>query len=58
MSASSDERGSGVNNIKIKYGYEKLKVGKVSNEDFKQWFFTDAKPLIGLYGRQNSAGID
>ena len=51
ISASSDERGSGVNNIKIKHGYSKLVVGRVGNEDFKQWFFTPTKPLIGLYGR-------
>ena len=26
--------------------------------DFKQWFFSLTKPLIGLYGRQNPEGID
>ena len=50
MKANSDERGSGVNNLRIRNSDEKIKVSKMG-EEYKQWDFNDEKPLIGLWGR-------
>ena len=55
---SGDSTGSGVNNLKLKWGYEKLVVGRTGKEDFQQWYFALTRPLIGLYGRQNAEGVD
>ena len=37
LKVSGDLRGSGVNDIKIKYGYSKLAVGRTDKDDYKQW---------------------
>ena len=52
IKASSNSRDNGVNNLLIKAGDQKIKTSKIA-KDFKQWFFTEDKPLIGIYGRQN-----
>ena len=53
VKASSNSRGSGVNNLKLKAGDNEiiLDSSKLAKE-YKQWWFEEM-PLIGLYGRQN-----
>ena len=51
MRANGDDRGSGVNNLRIRNSDEKIKVSKMG-EEYDQWDFNpDEKPLIGLWGR-------
>ena len=52
IKASSNSRGSGVNNLQIKAGDKKIKTSKIK-DDYKQWFYTEERPLIGIYGRSN-----
>ena len=64
IKASSNSRGSGVNNIQYEYANKKEKFGSKKNEldkdkSAREWSFTDEKPLIGLYGRAtDGVGID
>ena len=56
IKASSNKRGSGVNNVQYEYANKKEKFGSKKNEldkdkNAREWSFTDDKPLIGLYGR-------
>ena len=51
LKISGDSSSSGVNNIKIKYSYVKLVVGRTGKEDFSQWYIASNRPLIGFYGR-------
>ena len=37
LKASGDSRGSGVNDIKIRYGNSKIRVGTTDKDDYKQW---------------------
>ena len=53
IKASSNSRGSGVNNFKLKAGDNIVLIdGSKLAKEYKQWWFEDM-PLIGLYGRQN-----
>ena len=57
IKASSNSRGSGVNNFKLKAGENEVLIdGSKLAKEYKQWWFEEM-PLIGLYGRQNE-GVD
>ena len=58
MRTSSNTRGSGVNNFLIKANGLKTEFGKLPDEGFREWKFTEEQPLIGFYGRSKETSIE